>query len=201
MKKREQHMEPSPGNSLQKKEDIMEKNEGRQIMTGMKKTAAGRKATGRYLIFGLIIGILLAGLIGWKAMPGMMLTTHESRYDTVEETCVRLKAAIEENGWSCPAVRDMNMTMEKHGVTMDRSVKIVELCKAQYANEVLTTNPEVSTLMPCAWGVYEGDDGRVYITGMNMGLMGKMFGGNIAKVMGGSVSKDEAQMLARVVKE
>jgi hypothetical protein len=55
--------------------------------------------------------------------------------------------------------------------------------------------------MPCAWGVYEGDDGRVYITGMNMGLMGKMFGGNIAKVMGGSVSKDEARMLARVIRE
>jgi hypothetical protein len=34
---------------------------------------------------------------------------------------------------------------------------------------------------------------------MNMGLMGKMFGGNIARIMGGSVSKDEAQMLERVI--
>jgi uncharacterized protein (DUF302 family) len=132
-------------------------------------------------------------------MPGMMLATHQSRFNTVEETCLRLKDAIEENGWSCPAIRDMNLTMEKHGVVMERPVKIVELCKAEYAKEVLTTNPEVSTLMPCAWGVYEGDDGRIYVTGMNMGLMGKMFGGNIARVMGGSVSKDEAQMLDRVV--
>ena len=61
------------------------------------------------------------------------------------------------------------------------------------------TNPEVSTLMPCAWGVYKGDDGKVYISGMNMGLTGKLFGGNIAKVMGSSVSKDEKAMLKDVI--
>ena len=129
----------------------------------------------------------------------MMLATHQSRYDTVEETCIQLKAAIEKNGWSCPAIRDMNLTMEKHGVTMSRQVKIVELCKAEYARDVLSTNPEVSTLMPCAWGVYEGDDGKIYISGMNMGLMGKMFGGNIAKVMGDLVAKDEVRILERII--
>jgi uncharacterized protein (DUF302 family) len=181
----------------------METNKTNQNVTDTEETSNKRKPAGRsrYLVIGLIVGLLLAGLIGWMAMPGMMLVTHESRYDTVAETCAQLKIAIEENGWSCPAIRDMNRTMEKHGVTMERPVKIVELCNATYAKAVLTTNPEVSTLMPCAWGVYEGDDGKVYITGMNMGLMGKMFGGNIAKVMGGSVSKDEARMLARVVQE
>ena len=77
---------------------------------------------------------------------------------------------------------------------------IVELCKAEYARDVLSTNPEVSTLIPCAWGVYKGDDGNCYITGMNMGLMGKMFGGNIAKVMGASVAKDEKRMLKDTIK-
>jgi uncharacterized protein (DUF302 family) len=151
------------------------------------------------LILGLIVGVLFAVIVGWQSMPGMMLVTHRSRYDTVEETCIQLKAAIEENGWNCPAIWDMNLTMEKHGVTMERPVKIVELCKAEYAKDVLLTNPEVSALMPCAWGVYEGDDGKIYISGMNMGLMGKMFGGNIAKVMGGSVSKEEARMLGSVI--
>jgi len=72
---------------------------------------------------------------------------------------------------------------------------IVELCKAEYAKDVLSTNPEVSTLIPCAWGVYEGDDGNSYITGMNMGLMGKMFGGNIARVMGASVARMKRKCL------
>ena len=173
-----------------------DKNGIREQTASKRREAIGRNLN---LIIGLIAVALLTGLVGWQSMPGMMLVTHQSRYDTVEETCIQLKAAIEENGWNCPAVRDMNLTMEKHGVTMERPVKIVELCKAEYAKDVPLTNPEVSTLMPCAWGVYEGDDGRIYISGMNMGLMGKMFGGNIAKVMGGSVSKDEARMLERVI--
>ena len=34
-----------------------------------------------------------------------------------------------------------------------------------------------------------------------MGLMGKMFGGNIAKIMGSLVSKDEKQMLKDVIRK
>lgn len=154
-----------------------------------------------YILVGLVIGALLVGIIGWLAMPSMMIVKHQSRYDSIEETCNRLKTAIEGNGWSCPGIRDMNQTMAKHGVHMDEQVTIVELCKATYAKDVLMTNPEVSTLMPCAWGVYKAKDGKVYISGMNMGLMGKMFGGNIAKVMGGAVSKDEKQMLKDIIRE
>jgi len=54
--------------------------------------------------------------------------------------------------------------------------------------------------MPCAWGVYKGADGRVYISGMNTALVGKMFGGTIAEVMGKSVEQDERRILQSVVK-
>lgn len=67
------------------------------------------------------------------------------------------------------------------------------------AKEVLTANPEMSTLMPCAWGVYQ-KDGKVFITGMNTRLMGKLFGGTIARVMGGSVAQDEAAILKQVIR-
>ena len=152
-------------------------------------------------ILGLVVGSVLVGIIVWLSMPSMMIVVHQSRYDTIEETCNRLKASIEANGWKTPAIRNMNEAMAKHGVQMDKQVRIVELCNAKYAKDVLMTNPEVSTLMPCAWGVYQGNDGKIYISGMNMGLMGKMFGGNIAKVMGGAVSKDEEQILKGVVRE
>jgi len=152
------------------------------------------------LLFGLIIGAAIVGLLVYLMMPSMMISVHESKYSTVEETCTKLKESIEKHGWACPGVRDMNKSMAKHGVTFPSSIRIVELCKANYAKDVLTTNPEVMTLMPCAYGVYEGEDGKIYISGMNMGLMGKMFGGNIAKVMGGSVSRDEEQILADVVR-
>ena len=152
-------------------------------------------------ILGFIVGVVIVGIAGWLLMPGMMLVVHQSRYDTVEETCAQLENAIEANGWISPAIRNMNKAMAKSGVQMDNQVRIVELCNAKYAKDILTTNPEVSTLMPCAWGVYKGKDGKVYISGMNMGLMGKMFGGNIARVMGESVSQDEEKMLGGVIRE
>jgi len=144
-----------------------------------------------------ILGVFLGGvtiiLAGWFLMPKMMLTVRESPYD-VEKTCEMLRKSIQENGWNCPAVRNMNQAMAKEGINMESPVCIVELCKADYARDVLQTNPEVSTLMPCAWGVYK-KNGRVYVTGMNMGLMGKIFGGNIAQVMGRKVSIDEHKIL------
>ncbi|MCB2153512.1 DUF302 domain-containing protein [bacterium] len=127
-------------------------------------------------------------------MPSMMLTVHESPY-SIDETCTRLTESIEANGWSSPAVRNMNNAMSKEGVQMESPVRIVELCKAEYAREVLQSNPEVATLMPCAFAVYE-NQGKVYVSGMNTGLMGKMFGGTIAEVMGGRVSADEARILS-----
>lgn len=144
---------------------------------------------------GLLAGVLLTGVVAWQAIPSMMLEIHQSPYDTVEETCDHLAATIEDKGWSNQAIRDMNASMAKHGVEMDRPVRVVELCNANHAKTVLNANPEVSTMMPCAWGVYEGEDGNVYVSGMNMGLMGQMFGGTIAEVMGGPVAEDEEEML------
>ena len=147
----------------------------------------------RFAVFGALAGFLAAMLLAWVLMKPLMLVTHASPYG-VEETCQRLQASIEANGWRCPAIRDMNAAIAKEGLSLASPVRIVELCKADYAKEVLETNPEVSTLMPCAFGVYE-KDGKVFVTGLNTGLMGKLMGGNIARVMGGGVGADEAKIL------
>lgn len=154
----------------------------------------------RSLLTGFMAGILFCIVLLIGLMPGMMIQTHESRFPDVDQTITALKEAIVKEGWRSPGVRDISATIRNEGVDFEPVIRIVELCKAGYAKDVLTTNPEVSTLMPCAWGVYKGRNGKVYISGMNMGLMGKIFGGNIARVMGGSVAAEEARMLEAVVK-
>lgn len=159
---------------------------------------------GRYLLCalaGLVTGAVLTGLALWKFMPRLMIVVHESRYADVDETCAELTKAIQAAGWNSPATRNLNKALSAQGVELAMPVRIVELCQANYAREVLTTNPEMSTLMPCAWGVYRGADGKVYIAGLNIGLMGRLFGGNIAKVMGRQVANDEARMLRSVTRE
>jgi uncharacterized protein (DUF302 family) len=165
-----------------------------------KDTAAPPRSPSRlrWLAGGIVVGILLTGVAVWQLMPRLMILEHPSRFG-VEETISRLKQAAEAEGWSVPGVRDMNKSMAKYGVTFDRPVRLVELCKAEYAESVLSTDRHIATLMPCAVAVYEGDDGRTYVSHMNVGLMGTLFGGNIARVMGGAVARDEDKILSAVV--
>jgi hypothetical protein len=53
-------------------------------------------------------------------------------------------------------------------------------------------------MMPCGIAVWEDDEGGVWISRMNTGLMGKIFGGTIARVMGGMVARDESKITAGV---
>jgi uncharacterized protein (DUF302 family) len=78
-------------------------------------------------------------------------------------------------------------------------VKIVTLCNPHYAKRILTNDKDkvVSTMMPLGIGVYETRDGSVYMSEMNVGLVGMMFGGTIANVMG-DASTDIAKMMDAV---
>jgi len=149
-------------------------------------------------LVGVVVGALAAALMILTAMPGMMLVVEPSRLG-FDETVAALEKALAEEGWSSPATLDLNKSMAKHGVEFGPKVRVVQLCKPEYAKEVLTTDRQVSALMPCSIAVYEGDDGRVYVSKMNTGLMGKLFGGTVAEVMGGKVAKDEAAILEPVV--
>jgi len=84
--------------------------------------------------------------------------------------------------------------MAKHGVRLAKQVRVVEFCKADYAHDMLEANSEVAVLMPCTFAVYEGDDGKVYISRLNQHLMAQMFGPEVAKVMGERVIRDEAKV-------
>jgi len=151
-------------------------------------------------LLGLVAGAVLAGLVILQVMPGMMIVTKPSRLG-FDETVAAIQKGIADEGWSSPATIDMNKSLAKHGVEFKPRVKIVQLCKAQYAKDVLTTDRYVASLMPCAVAVYETDDGGVYVSKMNTGLMGKLFGGTIAEVMGGKVADDEHAILKNVVAE
>jgi uncharacterized protein (DUF302 family) len=150
------------------------------------------------LAAGLVLGIVLsiAGVI--LLMPGMMIKTHESSLG-FEETVAALEQSITDNGWTSPGTMNLNNSMAKHGVEFGPRIRLVRMCKAEYASQVLAGDRHVSSLMPCRVAVWEGDDGKVCISKMNTGLMGKLFGGTIAEVMGGYVAEDEEKILAPVL--
>lgn len=151
------------------------------------------------IILGVIIGFLLMGITVWAMMPPMMINVHRSKLGFDETIATLEKAVADQAGWKVSEVFDIQKNIVDAGYKDMTRVKIVALCNPHYANRILSDDKDkvVSTMMPLGIGVYETKDGNVYISEMNIGLMGMMFGGTIADVMG-NASTDISRMMASV---
>ena len=152
-----------------------------------------------YFVGGLVVGIVVTVISTVVAMRSVMIVEYDSP-NNFDDTVKAIEESIKSNGWSSPGTMDIKKAINKKGVAFERRVKAIKLCKAQYAAEVLNDERHVSSLMPCTIAVYEDDNGNVKISKMNTGLMGKIFGGTIARVMGEKVAADERKILSAVIK-
>lgn len=155
---------------------------------------AVRRRTGVLVLMGCMVGLGLTVVAGCQSTAERMVTVHRSAYEDVDQTCEVLEQAIEAEGFHCKGILNLNRAVGKHGVELDRQVRIVQFGRPEYAQRMLADSPEVCALMPCAFGVYEGDDGGIYVSGMNRELMARMFGGTVAEVMSERVARDEAEV-------
>ena len=148
------------------------------------------------VIPGFITGFLLMGITVWFVMPSMMINVHESPYGFDETVAAVREAVASQQGWKVAQVFDIQKNIIEAGHVDMTRVKIVALCNGNYANRILDDDEDkvVTTLMPLGIGVYETNDGSVYLSAMNIGLMGKMFGGTISEVMG-----DASADIARII--
>jgi len=162
------------------------------LIVPMKKKSA-------FLVFGagLLAGVLLAALIGWSVMPSMMLRERVSPLG-FEDTLAKIEANAKDGGWVVSGVRKLDQSIRKHGGGDVIRVHLVEMCHPHHAARILNDadGRKASVLMPCSVSVYEDEQGVVKVVSMNSGLMGRMFGGVIAEVMGGSVSREQAEILS-----
>jgi len=153
------------------------------------------------LVGAFVLGMLIMGLLLWSIMPSMMLSEHKSTLG-FEETVAAINASAIEQGWKVPAVHNIQGSLHKAGHTDMGRATIIELCQPDYAYAILKNDDEkiMTAMMPCRIGVYEKSNGEVYVSTMNVGIMGMMFGGNIATVMG-QVSKEDEEILQEIVVE
>ncbi len=151
-------------------------------------------------LLGFIVGIVVAGVFMWKYMPSKMSITKKSNLnfeDTVEAVQKEAKAL----GWNVPHVYNMQQSFTKAGYENVEKMMVVSLGHAKFAYQIVRNDEDKFVLgfMPYRAGVYEDKNGDVYITGANMGIMSKMFGGNIEKIMGAS-AQDLEKAFAKFTK-
>jgi len=152
-----------------------------------------------YFIVGVLLGVVLTGFIVTFAMPRMMINVSKSNRD-FERTVAVIEAEAQRQGWKVPKVYDLRKSIAEAGYTDMSRMHILSICQPDHAHDILVDDvrKRITALMPCRIAVYEDSAGQVYVAGMNVGLMSRLFGGVIQKVMG-KVSKEEHEILRPIL--
>lgn len=152
------------------------------------------------IIIGVVAGLILGWLITFLLMPKLMFKESKSNFE-FEDTVAKVQAQIDAKGWKTPFVHDLQATMKKfdHDVL---SVKVFEICHPDHSYQILKESDEriVSNMMPCRISVYEKEDGTVWISRMNSGVVAKPMNRIIRKTMS-SAAGDVEIIIADVLGE
>jgi uncharacterized protein (DUF302 family) len=143
-------------------------------------------------LLGFLAGVVVLGAVAWKMMPGLMLNETVSPY-SLEETVDRIQKNAVEAGWVVSGLVKLEASIARHGGADVPRTWLINLCQANHASRILADDADrvVSVMMPCTISVYEKSDGKTYIASMNAGLLGRMFGGTVAEVMGREVAAEQ----------
>lgn len=152
------------------------------------------------ILIGVFAGMVLGLLIAFFIAPSLMFR-EDNKSGDFDTTVASLEKAIEERGWKTPVIHDLQATMKKFGKEV-RSVKVLEICHPDHSYEILNRSEEkiVSSMMPCRISVYEKEDGSVWISRMNSGLMAKPMSPVIRKTMSAAAA-DVEEIIAEVMQE
>jgi len=126
-------------------------------------------------------------------MPKQMIKEKKSPLG-FEETIATIQNNITNNGWiiSSTTQMDKSKSLKKQGKDVPPTT-LINICQPDHAAAILNDDSSryISIMMPCTISVYKKGDGNTYVATMGMKLMGEMFGGLIADVMGSAVAEEE----------
>ncbi len=133
----------------------------------------------------IVVGMILMGLVVWKVMPRMMLIRHRSLKNFDETVTVIGEAVKKKPDWKILGINDYQKSIRDAGHGELNRIGSIALCNPRLSSRILADdgNKKVTAFMPIEIGIYEDKSGQVYISELNVGLLGKMFGGLIAEVM------------------
>lgn len=148
-------------------------------------------------ILGFIAGIALFVILALVFAPQLMLKEYPSPFG-VEETAARVQANIQmlaSRGWKLSALRNPAAAVNAGGTNVPPTL-LVEACSTTYSGPLMKDDETriLSILMPCTITIYKKDDGKTYIGTMNSGLVGRMFGAKVGKIMA-EVAKDQKEFV------
>lgn len=111
-----------------------------------------------------------------------------------DETVAAIVNEATKRGWLAPQVFDMQAEMKKAGAAQAKRMKVVSTCPKDANERLAQASANKLPPLPCRITVFEGRDGKTYLTRMNTGLIAKGLQGEAAKVMADIASEEEAML-------
>lgn len=92
---------------------------------------------------------------------------------SVEAALAAVEAMSQNAGFRVLHVHDVQATLAARGIVRE-SMKIVEICNAQFANDILVIDPRISLMLPCPISIY-ADKGHTFISAMRPTMISDFF--------------------------
>ena len=83
---------------------------------------------------------------------------------SVDEAVFAIEAKAQEKGFRVLYVHDVQATLAAKGFEIE-SLKIVEICNAKYASQVLAKDKRISLMLPCPISIFT-EAGKTYISAL-----------------------------------
>lgn len=137
------------------------------------------------LIFGFIAGIIFTGIVVSISSGNMMVKEIKSPYDFDKTVEVMSERINNKPGWQVTEVIDQNKEVTENGGFPIGNYKIIKYCSGKYSARMLAKDDQkkIGNMMPKTFAVYQKSDGQVFVSTMNGAVMGKLFGGEIEKII------------------
>ncbi len=137
------------------------------------------------LIFGFLAGIIFTAVVINISAGEMMVKEFKSPYDFDKTVSLMEQRINEKEGWHVTGIIDQNKEVKENGGFEIGNYKIIKYCSGKYSAEMLKADDrkKIGNMMPKTFAVYEKSDGQVFVSTMNGGIMGKIFGGEIERII------------------
>jgi len=137
------------------------------------------------IIFGFIVGIIFSGVVVSISSGEMLVKEIKSPYDFSKTVSVMSDRINAKEGWHVTEVIDQDQEVIMNGGYPIGNFKIIKYCSGKYSADMLSADErkKIGNMMPKTFAVYEKSDGQVYVSTMNGAVMGKIFGGEIERII------------------
>jgi uncharacterized protein (DUF302 family) len=105
----------------------------------------------------------------------------------VDEAVAAIEATAQEKGFRVLHVHDVQATLSAKGFDIE-SMKIVEVCNARYASQVLAKDKKISLMLPCPISIFV-EQGKTFISAFKPRVLTDLYPGEGIEEIVGELEK------------